>query len=124
MAEKNEVYKCNACGNIIEVVHGGAGELVCCGAPMELLKEKTEDEGQEKHVPVVEKTANGFIVRVGSIAHPMEETHFIEWIEIIADNVSYKKFLKPGDAAEAEFCVKADKVEAREHCNVHGMWKA
>ncbi len=91
---------------------------------MELLKEKTEDEGQEKHVPVVEKTENGVKVKVGSVPHPMEEKHYIEWIEVIADGKAYRKFLKPGDAPEAEFCVAAEKIEAREFCNVHGLWKA
>ncbi|MCC7570934.1 desulfoferrodoxin [Candidatus Micrarchaeota archaeon] len=124
MAEKLEVYKCEICGNIVEVLHGGVGQLVCCGQPMNLLQEKTEDTGNEKHVPVVEKTETGFKVIVGSVEHPMEENHFIEWIEVIADGKAYRKFLKPGEKPEAEFCIKADKIEAREYCNVHGMWKS
>ncbi len=124
MTELNQIYKCNICGNIVEVLHSGAGELVCCGQPMELLKEKTEDEGMEKHVPVIEKTEKGFKVKVGSIPHPMEEKHFIEWIEIIADDKVYRKFLKPDLNPEAEFCIKADNIEAREYCNVHGLWKS
>ncbi|MFW5490603.1 MAG: desulfoferrodoxin [Desulfovibrio sp.] len=124
MAERYEVYKCEECGNIVEVLHGGAGELVCCGQPMKLMKEGTTDAAKEKHVPVIEKTANGYKVAVGSVAHPMEEKHYIEWIELIADGVSYKKFLKPGDAPEAEFCVQASSVTAREYCNLHGHWKA
>ena len=123
MTKQNQVYKCNICGNIVEVLHAGAGELVCCGQPMELLGEKTEDEGHEKHVPVVEKTEIGVMVKVGSIPHPMETEHYIEWIEIIADGRVYRKFLKPGDKPEAEFEIKAEKIEAREHCNIHGLWR-
>lgn len=124
MPNQYEVYKCIHCGNIVEVLHAGGGDLVCCGEPMKLMKEGTSDGAKEKHVPVIEKTADGFKVKVGSVAHPMEEKHWIEWIELIADGVSYKKFLKPGDAPEAEFCIKADKVVAREYCNLHGHWKA
>ncbi|MEE9322980.1 MAG: desulfoferrodoxin [Candidatus Aenigmarchaeota archaeon] len=124
MTEQNQVYKCNVCGNIVEVLHAGVGQLVCCGQPMELLKEKTEDEGQEKHVPVIEKTDSGIKVKVGSIPHPMEENHYIEWVEIIADGEVYRKFLKPGENPEAEFGIKAENIEAREFCNVHGLWKS
>lgn len=124
MTNVNEVYKCNVCGNIVEVLHAGVGQLVCCGQPMELLKEKTEDEGKEKHVPVTEKTENGVKVKVGSVPHPMEEDHHIEWIEVIADDKVYRKFLKPGEKPEAEFEIKAENIEAREYCNVHGLWKA
>jgi len=123
MTEQKQIYKCNICGNIVEVLHAGVGQLVCCGQPMELLKEKTEDVGKEKHVPVIEKTKSGIKVKVGSIPHPMEEKHYIEWIEIIADDIC-KKFLKPGDKPEAEFEIKAKKVEAREYCNLHGLWKS
>lgn len=124
MAEKMEVYKCEVCGNIVEVLHGGDGELVCCGEAMKLFKENTVDAAKEKHVPVIEKTANGYKVKVGSVAHPMEEKHYIEWIEIIADGKLYRKFLKPGDAPEAEFRIEAASVSAREYCNLHGLWKA
>ncbi|MFB0499753.1 MAG: desulfoferrodoxin [Candidatus Hadarchaeaceae archaeon] len=124
MAEQKQIYKCNVCGNIVEVLHGGVGELVCCGQPMELLKEKTEDVGLEKHVPVVEKTEKGIKVKIGSVPHPMEENHYIEWVEIIADGRVYRKFLKPGDKPEAEFEIKAEKIKAREYCNVHGLWKS
>lgn len=123
MAERMEVYKCEACGNIVEVLHGGKGELVCCGQPMKLFKENTVDAAKEKHVPVVEKTADGVTVKVGEAAHPMEEKHHIEWIEIIADGSVYRQFLKPGDAPEATFCVTADQVTAREYCTLHGLWK-
>jgi superoxide reductase len=124
MAEKLEIYKCNLCGNMVEVVHGGAGELVCCGQPMALIKENTVDAAKEKHVPVMEKTADGILVKVGSVAHPMEEKHFIEWIELIADGKAYRQFLKPGDKPEALFTVKADQVTVREYCNLHGLWKS
>ncbi len=124
MTELKQIYKCNICGNIVEVLHTGSGELVCCGKPMELLKEKSQDEGKEKHVPVIEKTENGIKVKIGSVPHPMEKEHYIEWIELIADGVAYRKFLKPGDSPEAKFCIEAGKLEARELCNVHGLWKA
>jgi len=124
MAERLEVYKCDACGNIVEVLHGGAGELVCCGQPMKLFKENTVDAAKEKHVPVVEKTDRGVKVRVGSVAHPMEEKHYIEWVEVIAGGQVYRQFLKPGDAPEALFCIDVWPVTAREYCNLHGLWKA
>jgi superoxide reductase len=124
MAEQLQVYKCDLCGNIVEVLHGGGGELVCCGQPMKLFKENTVDAAKEKHVPVVEKTADGFKVKVGSVAHPMEEKHWIEFIELIVDGKVYRQFLKPGQSPEATFCIKADKVTAREYCNLHGLWKA
>jgi superoxide reductase len=124
MAEMNSIYKCEVCGNIVAVVHAGEGELVCCGKPMNLMTENTVDAAKEKHVPVLEKTADGWKVKVGSVAHPMEDKHYIEWIELVADGKSYRAFLKPGMAPEAEFCVKADKVTAREYCNLHGLWKA
>ncbi len=123
MARKLEVYKCEVCGNIVEVLHGGAGSLVCCGKPMRLQDENTTDAAQEKHVPVIEKTGEGFKVKVGSAAHPMENKHYIEWIELLADGKAYHQFLNPGEAPEAVFCIKADSVTAREYCNVHGLWK-
>ena len=124
MAEQLEVYKCDLCGNIVEVLHGGGGELACCGEAMQLFIENTVDAAKEKHVPVVEKTAEGFKVKVGDVAHPMEEKHYIEWIEVIAGGKTHRQFLKPGEAAEATFCVDADQVTAREYCNLHGLWKA
>jgi len=124
MAEVKQVYKCEICGNITEVLHGGAGELVCCGEPMKLQEEKTKDEGNEKHVPVVEKTEDGVKVKVGSVLHPMEEEHYIEWIAIEADGETYRKYLKPGDMPEVEFCVKADNISAREYCSIHGLWRS
>jgi superoxide reductase len=123
MAKELQIYKCNTCGNIVEVLHGGIGELVCCNKPMELLEEKTADATTEKHVPVIEKVNGGYKVKVGSVPHPMEEKHYIEWIELLADGKAYRQFLKPGAAPEAVFNVEADSVSAREHCNVHGLWK-
>jgi superoxide reductase len=124
MVELNQIYKCNICGNITEVVHVGGGELVCCGQPMQLIKENTEDAAQEKHVPVIEKTEKGVKVKIGEVPHPMEDAHYIEWIEILADGKIYRKYLNPGDSPEAEFEIQADSVTAREYCNLHGLWKA
>jgi superoxide reductase len=124
MAEKLQVYKCDVCGNIVEVLHGGDGELVCCGQPMALLTENTVDAAKEKHVPVIEKIPGGVKVKIGEVAHPMEDKHYIEWIEIIADGKAYRQFLSPGQAPEATFNIEADKVTAREYCNLHGLWKA
>ncbi|HDZ90521.1 MAG: desulfoferrodoxin [Deltaproteobacteria bacterium] len=123
MAERLEVYKCEVCGNIVEVLFGAKGELACCGQPMVLQKENTVDAAKEKHVPVVEKTADGFKVKVGKAAHPMEEKHYIQWVEIIADGKAYIQFLNPGDAPEATFNIQADQVTAREYCSLHGLWK-
>jgi superoxide reductase len=123
MAAMLEIYECKVCGNIVEVLRGGKGELVCCNQPMEKLVAKAADAGKEKHVPVIEKLADGFKVKIGSVPHPMEEKHYIEWIELLADGKVYRQFLKPGAAPEAVFNVKATTVSAREHCNVHGLWE-
>ncbi|MEJ2024240.1 MAG: desulfoferrodoxin [Deltaproteobacteria bacterium] len=123
MAEKLELYKCEACGNIVLVMHAGGGELVCCGEPMKLMVENTVDAAKEKHVPVIEKTADGYKVKVGEVAHPMEEKHYIEWIELLAGEKSYVQFLKPGDVPEALFKVDADQVTPRAYCNIHGVWR-
>lgn len=123
MAEKLQVYKCELCGNIVEVLHAGEGELVCCGQSMQLLAENTVDAAKEKHVPVIEKTETGVKVKIGAVPHPMEEKHYIEWIEVIAGNETYRHFLKPGDAPEALFCIDTWPVTAREYCNLHGLWK-
>jgi superoxide reductase len=123
MAAKLDIYKCQTCGVIIEVLHEGAGELVCCGKPMVKLAANTVDASKEKHVPVIERIADGFKVKIGSVPHPMEEKHYIEWIELLADGIAYRKFLKPGDAPEAVFNIKAAMVSAREHCNIHGLWE-
>ena len=124
MTQLKQIYKCSICGNIVEVLHAGVGQVVCCGKPMDLLQEKNQDVGQEKHVPIVEKTADGIKAKVGSVSHPMEENHYIEWIEMVVDGKLYRKFLKPGDKPEAEFCLTTDQIQARAYCNVHGLWKS
>jgi superoxide reductase len=125
MAKKMEVYKCEICGNIVEIVHGGKGCLVCCKQSMVLMEEKTADFTTEKHVPVIEKTDAGVKVTVGSTLHPMIEAHYIEWIEIINGDYIQRKYLKPGDAPVAEFFVPySDTLVAREYCNMHGNWKS
>lgn len=124
MTVQKQVYRCNVCGNITEVLHAEDGELVCCGQPMELLQEKTTDAGLEKHVPVIESTDSGTKVKVGDIPHPMEENHYIEWIEVITDGDGCRKFLKPGDKPEAEFAIRAQETIAREYCSLHGLWKS
>ncbi|MFH1657259.1 MAG: desulfoferrodoxin [bacterium] len=123
MVEKNQIYKCDICGNIVEVLHVGGGDLVCCGQLMRLLEERNQDVGLEKHVPIIEKTDQGIKVKVGSVPHPMEENHYIEWIEIIAGDEVSRKFLQTSDQPEAEFKVSGENIKAREYCNVHGLWK-
>ncbi len=123
MPKKLQIYKCEVCGNIVEVLHEGKGELVCCGQPMKLYEENTMDAAKEKHVPVIEKIEGGYKIKVGSATHPMEEKHYIEWIELIADGKTYRQFLHPGEAPEAVFKVEAEKVIARAYCNLHGLWK-
>ncbi len=124
MANRLEVYVCEACGNVVEVLRGGDGELTCCNQAMSLLDEKTADAATEKHVPVVEKIDGGYKVTVGSVPHPMEDDHWIEWIELVADGKACRQFLSPGDAPEATFATEAAEVTAREHCNKHGLWKS
>jgi superoxide reductase len=124
MVERLQVYKCSTCGNIVEVLTGGDGDLVCCGQPMENLAAKTADQGREKHLPVIEKVDGGVKVTVGSVHHPMEEKHYIEWIEVISDGKAYRQFLAPGQTPEAIFNIAPGNIRAREHCNIHGMWEA
>jgi superoxide reductase len=128
MAERLQIYKCEVCGNIVEVLHGGKGQLVCCGQPMNLLEEQTADFATEKHVPVAENIETGTHVVVGSTLHPMEDSHHIEWIQIaLNDGTTVRKFLSPGNTPDADFCENFDAAKAgqiREYCNVHGLWKA
>jgi superoxide reductase len=124
MVEQTQIYKCLICGNVVEVLSVGGGQLVCCGKPMELLTEKTEDIGQEKHVPVIEKSEKGIKVKIGSVPHPMEKEHYIQWIEVIAKGNTYHRFLQPGDLPETEFQVDEEVLMVREYCNIHGLWKA
>jgi superoxide reductase len=124
MTKRLEIYKCDVCGNIVEMFHAGAGTMVCCGQPMTLQAENTVDAAKEKHVPVVEKVDGGLKVKIGSVAHPMQKEHFIEWIEIIAGDKVCREHLNPGQAPEATFKTGALSVTAREYCNLHGLWKA
>ncbi len=127
MTDEEQIYRCNICGNMVEVVHIGTGKLECCQNPMELLKEREEGTGYEKHLPVIEETDQGVKIKVGSLPHPMEENHCIEWVEIIANKQVYRKVLKPGDAPEAEFHLKLDdigQIQIREYCSIHGLWKS
>ncbi|KPK80904.1 MAG: desulfoferrodoxin [Phycisphaerae bacterium SM23_33] len=123
MIEQLQVYKCQGCGIVAEILDGGQGHLACCGQPMLCLDVKTAEEGREKHVPVVEKIEGGFRVKVGDVPHPMLEKHYIQWVELLADGKAYRQFLKPGQAPEAVFHLDAEGVTAREMCNIHGMWK-
>ena len=123
MRKRFEVYKCDVCGNIVQVLHGGVGSMICCSKPMKLLDELTEEQGKEKHVPVIEKIDGGVKVKVGSIPHPMEENHYIEWIEVIAGDKIWRKHLNPDDKPEAEFKIQSETLKAREFCTVHGQWR-
>ena len=122
--ERLQVYKCGVCGNMVELIHVGGGTLVCCGQEMTLLRENTTDAATEKHVPVIEKLDDGYKVTVGSVAHPMVKEHYIEWIELVADGKAYRQFLNPGDEPSAVFHIEAAEINAREYCNLHGLWKA
>jgi len=119
-----QVYKCSTCGKIVELIHVGGGTLVCCGKPMDLLAENTTDAAEEKHVPVIEQLDGGLKVTVGSVAHPMQDDHLIEWIEVLADGKTHRQFLNPGDAPEALFAVEGRQIGARAYCNLHGLWKS
>ena len=124
MTERMQVYKCEICGNIVEMLHGGAGELVCCGEPMKLFTEKAADAAKEKHVPVIEAGAGGSTVKVGSVPHPMDPDHYIEWVEVSVGDKLCRQYLNPGDTPQATFCLSGDGISAREYCNKHGLWKA
>ncbi len=124
MTKLNQVYQCSVCGNIVEVIHPSMGKLTCCAKPMEFLEENTKDAATEKHVPVIEKIADGYKVKVGEVAHPMQDDHYIEWIELVTESQVLRKYLKPGDVPEVIFCTDATEVSAREFCNLHGHWSA
>ncbi|KAA8669437.1 desulfoferrodoxin [Clostridium sp. MT-14] len=123
MIEVKQVYKCEVCGNIVEVLYKGGGTLVCCGKPMKLIEENTVDAALEKHVPVIEEIDGGVKVKVGSVEHPMTPEHYIQWIEVHTENKIYRKYLKPGEKPEATFKLDEKVVMAREYCNLHGLWK-
>lgn len=123
MRKRLEVYKCEVCGNIVEILNGSQGTLVCCGQNMKLFAENTVDASREKHVPVMEKAESGLLVKVGGIAHPMEEKHYIQWIEVVDGDRVERVFLKPGQKPEAVFASPKGAAFAREYCNLHGLWK-
>ena len=121
---KNQIYKCDVCGNTVEIVHGSMGTLVCCNKEMRLLKENTVDASVEKHKPVLVGKGTTSKIMVGSVPHPMEEKHYVEWIEIINGDYVNRKYLKPGDKPEADFYVqKQPGLIVREYCNIHGLWQ-
>ena len=122
--EKLQVYRCPICGNMVEVVHASGGTLVCCGQPMEVQTENTTEAATEKHIPVIEEAGSGIRVVVGSVAHPMGDDHYIEWIEVAVDGKSYRQFLNTNDAPEAFFPISGANISARAYCNLHGLWKS
>jgi len=124
MAEKLSIFKCEVCGNIVELLHPGGGTLVCCNQPMSLLPEKATEEGNEKHLPVIEKMDDGTLVKVGSVEHPMLDKHFIQWIDIVTEKCVLRKFLQPGEKPEMKSCCKCKVIKAREYCNLHGLWSS
>ncbi|MFO7831477.1 MAG: desulfoferrodoxin [Desulfuromonadaceae bacterium] len=124
MKTRNSVYKCGMCGNVVTVLTGGQGDLICCDAPMDLMVENSTDAAHEKHVPMVIGIRDDIEVSVGSVPHPMQDEHYIEWIELLADGISYRNFLKPGDTPDVNFAVDAKEVTARVYCNIHGLWKS
>lgn len=125
MAERFQVYKCDSCGNIVEMLHGGQGQMFCCGKTMRALSENTVDASLEKHVPVVKQSGSNIEVKVGSVPHPMEKDHYIEWIEAVKEGKTlFRHYLNPGDAPEASFQTDPKGVVVREFCNLHGLWKA
>jgi superoxide reductase len=124
MTSLRQVYKCAVCGNIVEIIHAADGILVCCGQPMTLVTENTVEASLEKHIPVIEKTEEGILVKVGAVEHPMTAEHYIEWIELHTENKVYRKYLKPGEKPEAVFILTEEVTAARAYCNLHGLWKA
>lgn len=124
MSKKHEIYRCNQCGQIVEVMHGAKPAKICCNKLMKLVTENTQEAATEKHIPVVEKVEGGYRVFVGEVEHPMEAAHYIEWIQLFAGNEVYEKHFKPGEKPEAIFFTKADDVYARAYCNLHGLWKS
>ena len=124
MTKLNQVYKCDVCGNIVEMLHTGDGDLVCCGQNMILQEENTVDAAKEKHVPVIEKIKGGVLVKVGSVEHPMIDAHYIEWIEIYTAKRVYRKYLQPGSKPQAAFLLDEEVLYAREYCNIHCLWRS
>lgn len=123
MIKKDQLYRCQVCGNIVDVRHEGTGELVCCNKSMNLLRANTEDAATEKHVPVVTRTEDGITVRVGEVDHPMDEDHYIEWITLVTESGTKTVYLAPGDEPKAIFKITAQSGVVYEYCNLHGLWK-
>lgn len=123
MTNKNQIYKCDICGNVVEVTTSGKGTLVCCNQNMTLLESKSKEEGVEKHLPSILKTDTGIRVQIGDVEHPMIENHYIEWIECIVDGNTYRKYLNPGDQPVVEFNISGDNISVRAYCNIHGLWE-
>jgi superoxide reductase len=126
MLERGQIFMCNTCGNMFELIHVGGGSSTCCGTEMELLSDDPKDVGAEKHIPIIEKTDSGVNVKVGRVPHPMEDTHYIAWIEIITgNNRTQRAFLKPGMKPEADFIVDdISNIKAKEYCIIHGLWRS
>jgi len=125
MLERGQIFRCNTCGNMFELIMVGGGTPTCCGSDLELLSDDPKDVGAEKHIPIIEKTGSGVKVKVGKVPHPMEEKHYIAWIEIITDKGTQRVYLKPGDLPEAEFMVDdISNIKAKEYCIIHGLWRS
>lgn len=124
MTKQKQIFRCPICGNIVEVLIPAGGTLVCCGKPMILQDENTTDAALEKHVPIIETVERGYLVKVGSVEHPMLTEHYIQWIELITPDRTLRKYLTPGEKPEAIFLTDAKEVTVREYCNLHGLWKA
>lgn len=126
MTERLEMYRCEICGNLVQVILAGGGELVCCGQPMTLLKPNTiEDAALEKHIPVYIQHENGVEIQVGSVLHPMNDNHYIMFIESISEDRNRMKlqYLHPGQEAKMLLEEKLGKEKALEFCNLHGLWE-
>ena len=123
MTERLQIYKCELCGSVVEVLHAGVGTLICCGQPMERFKENSVGAAREAHLPVVEKIAGGYKVTVGNAPHPMTKKHYIEWIELVTDDRTCRQFLSPGGKGEATFMIHSEHVTVREYCSLHGLWR-
>lgn len=123
MTQNNQIYKCEVCGNMVEVVHSSGGTLVCCGKPMKLIEENTVDASKEKHVPKVSKIDGGVEIKVGEVEHPMQDNHYIEWVEVVTSNKVYRKYFKPQEKPEAMFKLNEEPLFARAYCSTHGLWK-
>ena len=117
-------YICRHCGNLIEMVHDAKVPVICCGERMEALVPNTVEASGEKHIPAVKVTGNVVEVNVGSVDHPMESVHWIEWVQLVTDKGSYRKWLNPGEAPNVKFLLGDEKpLAVYAYCNLHGLWK-